>query len=212
MPFGSVLRDLRKRNNMTQKQLSDILGCSESTVGMYERGQREPAFEMLEAIADYFNVDMDYLTGRSPIERMVSFSPPAPPPGFQAMPAMAAATPLIGDIACGTPILAEENISRYLPTPLHWHADFALLCRGDSMAPRILDGDLVAIRKVPQVENGQIAAVRIDDEATLKRCYRYPDRLVLQAENPAYEPIVLIGPEMSRATIEGIAVGFMRNL
>ena len=80
------------------------------------------------------------------------------------------------------------------------------------MAPKIQDGDVVAVRKVPQVENGQIAAVRIDDEATLKRCYLYPDKLVLQAENPAYEPIVLIGEEMGRAVIEGLAVGFMRNI
>lgn len=69
MLFGSVLRTLRKKNNLTQKELSEILGCSESTVGMYERGHREPDFETLESIADYFNVDMDYLTGRSSIER-----------------------------------------------------------------------------------------------------------------------------------------------
>lgn len=77
MPFGTVLRILRKRNDMTQKQLSEIIGVSESTIGMYERCQREPDFETLEAIADYFNVDMDYLTGRTDIERQYTFSPPA---------------------------------------------------------------------------------------------------------------------------------------
>ncbi len=197
----------RKELGLSAEYVAEKLGVSPATIYRYEKGDIEKMpGNILAPIARILSTTPAYLMGWDTEDS------PAPPPGFQAMPAMAAATPLIGDIACGTPILAEENISRYLPTPLHWHADFALLCRGDSMAPRILDGDLVAIRKVPQVENGQIAAVRIDDEATLKRCYRYPDRLVLQAENPAYEPIVLIGPEMSRATIEGIAVGFMRNL
>lgn len=78
MPFGIVLKNLRTRNKMTQKQLADTLGVSESRIGMYERCQREPDFEMLEAIADYFNVDMDYLTGRSDVERQYTFTPPAP--------------------------------------------------------------------------------------------------------------------------------------
>lgn len=74
MPFGKVLKSLRTRNKLTQKQLADVLHVSESRIGMYEREQREPDFEMLEIIADYFNVDMDYLTGRSQIERQYSFS------------------------------------------------------------------------------------------------------------------------------------------
>ncbi len=80
MQFGTVLRLLRKRNNMTQRQLADTLGVSESRIGMYERCKREPDFEMLEAIADYFNVDMDYLTGRSDVERQYSFDPIASSP------------------------------------------------------------------------------------------------------------------------------------
>lgn len=75
MDFSSVLKALRMKHKLTQKELSHILGVSESTVGMYERGQREPDFEMLEMIADYFNVDMDYLTGRSSVERQYTFSP-----------------------------------------------------------------------------------------------------------------------------------------
>lgn len=78
MPFGNVLRSLRTRNDMTQKQLADALGVSESRIGMYERCQREPDFEMLEIIADYFNVDMNYLTGRTDIERQYTFTPPEP--------------------------------------------------------------------------------------------------------------------------------------
>ena len=79
MLFGKVLRTLRQRNKLTQKQLADILGLSESAIGMYERGHREPDFETLECIADYFNVDMDYLTGRSNIEREQTCSPAQAP-------------------------------------------------------------------------------------------------------------------------------------
>lgn len=75
MTFGKVLYMLRKRNQLTQKELASVLGVSESRIGMYERGHREPDFEMLEAIADYFNVDMDFLTGRSDIERQYTFTP-----------------------------------------------------------------------------------------------------------------------------------------
>ena len=115
-------------------------------------------------------------------------------------------------IACGTPITAEQNVEGYVSVPDRWDATFTLTCHGDSMAPRIQDGDLVAIRKQETVENGQIAAVRIGDEATLKHVYLYPGRLILQPENPAYDPIVLIGDEIRTARIEGKAVGFCRGL
>ena len=82
MQFGLVLKTLRTRNKMTQKQLADILGVSESRIGMYERCQREPDFEMLEAIADYFNVDMDFLTGRTDVERQFTFSPASAAPAL----------------------------------------------------------------------------------------------------------------------------------
>ena len=93
MQFGSVLRTLRLRNHMTQRQLADILQVSESRIGMYERSQREPDFEMLEAIADYFNVDMDFLTGRSDVERQYTFVPPDIP----ASPLTADETQLVED-------------------------------------------------------------------------------------------------------------------
>ncbi|MFR7552650.1 MAG: LexA family protein [Acutalibacteraceae bacterium] len=93
------------------------------------------------------------------------------------------AVPRVGEIACGEPILAEQNIETYDSVPKMWHADFTLACHGDSMEPRVKDGDVVAVRRTPVVENGEIAAVRIDDEATLKHVYSYPDRLVLQPES-----------------------------
>ena len=94
--------------------------------------------------------------------------------------------PRVGEIACGEPILAEQNIETYDCVPKLWRADFTLACHGDSMEPCIKDGDVVAVRRTPNVENGEIAAVRIDDEATLKHVYRYPDRLVLQPADRAH--------------------------
>ena len=203
--FGDVLKQLRRESKLTQRELAKILGVSESTVGMYERNQREPAFEMLEAIADYFNVDMDYLTGRTLVRRAVSYSPDGTILPFPAMKTI----PIIGTIACGEPILAEENIEGEAEMPEHVKADFALRCKGDSMInARIYDGDIVYIKQQPTVEDGQIAAVLIDNEATLKRVHLFPDHLVLEPENPQYRPLVYWENEMNSVRILGLAVAF----
>lgn len=207
MTFGKVLRDLRTRNNMTQKQLAEAVGRSESTIGMYERGHREPDFETLEAIADYFNVDMDSLTGRSPVERM---NPLSPPYDFQPMPQIYR-VPRLGAIACGVPILAEENIEDYDDVPAWIKCDFTLLCKGDSMInARIFDGDIVCVKLQPTVESGEIAAVMVgDDEATLKRVRLFEDHIVLEPENPMYKPLTFWGEEMNRVRIIGKATHFI---
>ena len=117
--------------------------------------------------------------------------------------------PLIGSIACGAPILAEEHIEDYVDIPKRVAADFALTCKGDSMInARIFDGDIVYIRQQDSVDNGQIAAVLIDSEATLKRVKLYEDHISLEPENPQYRPIVLWGEEMNSVRIIGKAVAF----
>lgn len=211
--FGSILKNLRLSRNITQGELAAKLGISRSAVGMYETGGREPDFEMMEAIADIFNVDMDYLMGRSQVERKHPITPPNSeiPPGFQPMPEMDI-VPLVGRIACGTPITAEENIERMVCVPSKWNATFTLTCEGTSMEPRIHDGDLVAIRSQPTVENGEVAAVRIDGEATLKRVYLHQSFIELRAENPAFESIILAKEEMNTVAIEGKAVGLCRDI
>ena len=118
----------------------------------------------------------------------------------------------MGQIACGTPILAEENVEAYDEVPSDWHADFTLLCKGDSMEPKIKDGDVVAIHCQPMVENGEIAAVLIDGEATLKRVFLFDDHIELRAENPAFATIIRIGEAMNTVAIEGKAVGLCRKL
>ena len=174
---------------------------------MYERGEREPGLEMLEAIADFFNVDMDFLLGKSNIPNKARAGAVLPD-NIIPMPEMRK-IPLIGCIACGAPILADEHIEDYIDIPKHIHADFALTCKGDSMInARIFDGNIVYIRKQDTVENGEIAAVLIEDEATLKRVRLFDDHISLEPENPQYRPIVYWGEEMNSVHIIGKAVAF----
>ena len=208
--FGSILKNLRTSRGITQGELATMLDVSRSTVGMYETGGREPDFETMEAIADIFNVDMDYLMGRTQVERKHPITPPAQeiPPGFEPKPKMKK-IPLIGSIACGDPITAIQNREGEIDAPEDMHCDFALRCKGDSMVGAgIHDGDAVYIRIQPEVENGEIAAVRIGDEATLKRVYLHSDYIELRPENSAYESIIRRREDMNDVQIEGKAVGY----
>jgi len=181
---------------------------------MYERGEREPGFETMETIADLFNVDMNYLYGRTdikiadPVIPKSSTSPAPIPPGFIPMPKMKK-VPLIGAIACGDPITALQNREGDVDVPEDVRCDFALKCHGDSMVGAgIHDGDVVYIHIQPEVENGEIAAVRIGDEATLKRVYLHTDYVELRPENPAFESIIRRKEDMNDVHIEGKAVGY----
>lgn len=210
--FGDRLRTLRKSKDLSQLEFAKLLKLSKSSVNMYERGEREPGIETLERIADYFNVDLDYLLGKSDFTNKyewlsnsasgMSIANLIPMPDMKKI-------PLIGAIACGAPILAEEHIEDYINIPKHITADFALTCKGDSMInARIFDGDIVYIRQQDTVENGQIAAVLIDGEATLKRVQLYEDHISLEPENPQYRPLVYWGEEMNNIRILGKAVAF----
>lgn len=197
------IAELRVKMGLSMKEAASRLEMPYTTYVNYEKGTREPNSETLIKLSRFFETTIDYLLGKSDADMI--------PPGFTPLPEMES-VPLVGRIACGEPITAEENLEGYVSIPAAWHATFTLKCCGDSMEPTIHDGDLVAIRKDVQVENGQIAAVRIGDEATLKHLYLYPDKVVLQPENPCYEPIVKIGEEMNDVTIEGKAVGLCRGL
>ena len=212
--FSERFKLLRKERGLSQAALATELGFTKSSVNMYERGDREPGLESLETIADFFNVDMDYLLGKSDVPNRFLYTA-APDAESIALPdniiplPKTYKVPLLGTIACGEPILAAENIEGDVDIPEHIHADFALRCKGDSMInARIHDGDIVYIRQQPAVNNGEIAAVLIEEEATLKRVYVYEDHVVLQPENPAYEPLVYFGETMSTVRILGKAVGF----
>ena len=123
--------------------------------------------------------------------------------------------PLLGTIACGKPILAAENIHDTVNIPEEISADFALQCKGDSMLGarvQIHDGDLVYIRQQDDVDNETIAAVLINEEATLKRVYKQPNKLILQPENPDFEPMVYIGQELESIRILGKAIAFVSRI
>lgn len=214
--FAERLKSLRREKSWSQQRLADELELSKSSVNMYERGEREPGFETMEAIADLFNVDMNYLYGRTDIKIadpivLDHSAAPAPrpiPKGFEPMPKMKK-IPLVGSIACGTPILAQQNIDGHVDTPEDIRCDFALRCKGDSMiGAGIHDGDAVYIHIQPEVENGEIAAVRIGEEATLKRVYYDGTTLTLMPYNNAYAPMVYTGPQLEDVHIEGKAVGY----
>lgn len=211
MSLADNIRFLRRKQGMSQDKLAELLGYkSYTTIQKWESGVSEPPLKKVHAIADLFHVDIDVLA-KGDISKPAESIQNTIPFGYSPIPPMED-VPLVGDIACGTPILAEENVIGRVSVPDYWHASFVLTCHGDSMAPKILDGDLVAIHAQPEVENGQIAAVRIDGEATLKRVYRYPDRLELRAINPDYESIFLFGEEINTATIDGRAIGLCRGL
>lgn len=196
------LVSLRKRDGLSQQALAEKLGITRSAVGMYETGRREPDLGTLTALADLYSVDMNTLTGRG--------EAPALPKNLRPLPAMGR-VPLVGRIACGEPILAEENLEGYVDLPRHIQADFVLECNGDSMiGAGIRSGDMVYIRSQPEVENGEIAAVLVDgDEATLKRVYFDGRTVQLVAENPRYAPMVFVGEDIGkRLRVIGRAVAY----
>lgn len=209
--MGNYLSDRRKELGLTQKEIADMVGVSEGTVSRWESGSiANMRRDRINLYAKALKVRPTFImTGET--EDDMDTDEEQIPHGFSPLPETDR-VPRIGRIACGTPITAEENIEDYDSIPSSWRANFTLICVGDSMLPSVQDGDLVAIRKQPNVENGEIAAVLIDEEATLKRVYQYPGKLILQPENPSFEPIVLVGDEINRASIEGKAVGFCRRL
>ena len=123
--------------------------------------------------------------------------------------------PMLGEIACGQPIYATEERGEYAVANNDLSADFCLRAHGDSMiGARIYDGDIVFIRSQSSVDNGEIAAVIIGDEATLKRVYYYPseEKLILSPENPRYAPLVYLGAELENIKILGKAVAFQSRI
>ena len=190
--LSDMLTYLRKRKGLSQQELANTLKISRSAIGMYETGKREPDLETLEVFADFYNVDMNTLTGKAPIKEQTNKLPDnAVPVDFSHLQRI----PILGRIAAGAPIYAEENIEGYTFTDLNGGAEyFALRVRGDSMnAARIFDGDIVIIRRQDIVENGEIAAVLIDDQdATLKRFSRSGNIVTLmpQSTNPKHKPFV----------------------
>lgn len=208
--FAERLTQALDQRGLSAADLSRATGVSEGTISCYKKGKYQAKQNRVYDFAKVLRVDPAWLMGYDvPMEPAAQVD--SVPPGFSPIPELDT-LPVIGRIACGTPILAEQNIDGTACVPARWRATFILTCKGDSMAPKIHDGDLVAIRKQPEVENGEVAAVRIGEEATLKRVYRHENMLELRPENPTFESIILVGEDMRKATIEGKAVGLCRDI
>ena len=216
--FDNRLKMLRIKKGLNMKQAAQQLGFSYTTYVGYEKDEREPNSEVLSTLADFYGCSTDYLIGRteqlipndSQIENDIDISK-----YFNIKPVKKIKLPMLGKIACGKPIFADEDHETFVEVDESYGADFCLTAQGDSMTNAGIDSDdTVLIREAPIVENGEIAAVIIDDEATLKRVYYYKgkNKLVLQAENPRYAPLVYINDELDTIRIIGKAVAVIKRL
>ena len=192
---GKRIAELRRERGFNQEQLAEMAMLNRVTLARYETGVIEPGAFAIGRIADALGVSTDEILCR--VEKLPPF-----------INIVKNAVPIVGEIACGQPITAQQNIEGFADVPDGVVADFALRCKGDSMTPTFNPGDLVLIRQRPEVEPGQIAAVGIDGEATLKRFYLHGDSVVLVADNPAYPPQVYNAG--SDVQIFGKAVGYVR--
>ena len=200
------IKSRRTELGLTVEELAHKMGYKDkSSISKIENGKADIPQSKIAAFADALETTPAYLMGW---EEKPEPKKPTIPPGFEPMPKMKK-VPLIGSIACGEPILAEQNIEGVVDVPEDIRCDFSLTCHGDSMVDAgIHDRDVVYIRIQPEVENGEIAAVRIGEEATLKRVYYTPGTLTLMPANPAYAPMVYTGPQLNDVHIEGKAVGW----
>lgn len=200
--FNSRLAVVMAEKNMKAAELSRLTGISKPRLSQYKNGVYVPKADAICAMARALGVSEAYLLGTTDI-------PEARSGGKYKV------LPVIGQIACGNPVFASEEDGGAVYTDADTDADFCLIARGDSMKDaRINNGDTVFIKKSDSVNNGEIAAIIIGDEATLKRVYYYPEsaKLMLISENSNYEPMVFSGAELEKIRIIGKAVAFKSEI
>ncbi len=211
--FGNRVKQKRLELGLTQEGLAKAAGyTSRSSINKIELGLVDLPQSKIAAIAKALHTSPSYLVGWAESydnQNNITLS-------FDNIhPIATKKIPMLGEIACGKPIYAAEDRESYIKIGTDINADFCLTARGDSMiGARIFDGDIVFCRAQEIVDNGEIAVVIIGDEATLKRVYFYPEKkkLVLQAENPKYEPFVYIGDELQEIRILGKAIAFQSDI
>lgn len=188
---------------LTQKELAAMIGAKHNSVSNWEHDQNKPDTDTILQLCKILEISPSYLISGSEDAALPS----------NVFPISTKKIPLLGEIACGMPIFCNQDFESYVEVGSDLRADFAVRARGDSMInARIHDGDIVFIREQPIVENGEIAAVCIEDEATLKRVYISGKTVTLVAENPAYEPIVYQLDETPNIRILGKAIAFQSDL
>jgi repressor LexA len=195
---GRQIKKHRLLNDMTQKDLGEKVGVKHNTISLYENGTNEPDSDTIFRIAKILNVSIDALF------------PPLIDADNADKPIMKIKkVPMLGEIAAGEPILAEENCEYYVEIDNTIQIDFCLRVKGDSMIEaRIHPGDIVFVKKQSVVENGEIAVVLIDNEATLKRFYKNDGGVILKPENKKYQPKYFSEKDFKAVRILGKAVFF----
>lgn len=214
MDIGKLINKRRTELDLTLEEVGNAVGVSKSTVKKWEDGyisnmRRDKISELAKVlrvnpVSLITGEETDENESESIYDRFDNIKP-----------LQLKKFPMLGEIACGEPIWADEDHESFIMADMDINADFCLTAKGDSMInARIYDGDYVFIRKMSMVENGEIAAVIIDNEATLKRVYYYPEKnkLILNPENPAFEPLVYMNEELDEIRILGKAVCFMSSL
>lgn len=241
--IGERIEQRRKSLGLTLDYVASEVGLAKSTIQRYEKGTIERIkIPVIEAIARVLKVNPAWICFKSddmnpPPEWVLQYTAKdavyfqefnelseeqknraiayaqSLPKNVTPLPPMNQ-VPLVGRIACGVPILAEENIEEYVDLPNHIRADFALTCQGESMINiGIHSGDIVYIRQQEEVENGQVAAVMVgEEEATLKRFYHTGDVVQLTAENSAVPPMVFVGEEAAQVRVLGLAVAYTHSI
>lgn len=203
LEFGEILKNIRLERGLSQEEMASLLHTSKQVISRYETGKRSPKISTVAAFASILDIPISALSDDPSSDPFTI--PGIERPSWQRV-------PVLGAIACGTPILAEENIEEYISVDGHIKCDFLLHCKGDSMSPRLMDGDYVMIRQQPDVEDGQIAAILIDGNATLKHVYHLPGRSGVQlvADNPSFPPMIYTEETADDVRILGRAVGYQR--
>lgn len=195
------IKDRRLKLEMSYQDLSDATGISKSTLQRYETGYiKKVPINQIEILAKALHTTPSYLMGWEEVPSAHTFPTVLQPAKYRKY-------KVLGNIACGSPIDAVQEEGEYLETDLNVHADYVLKCQGDSMInARFFDGDYVFIREQSEVENGEIAAVWMDNTVTLKRFYRYDEYIELRAENPMFKPIIIHETDFDSIRIIGKAV------
>lgn len=203
--IGSKIKAARKAAHMGQAELGEAIGIGKSSISEWESGKRSPDIDKVKDIAKALNVTPAYLMGWDEPS-------PARPLPAGLLPVVKRRIPILGHVAAGVPIMAEREYEEYEDDTYGLSCDYVLRVEGDSMEPRVLNGDIVYVRQQPDVDDGQIAVVGVDDSVTLKVVYHLPNGLQLVSLNPKYKPMIYTQANTDYLAIIGLAVAYKRRL
>ena len=218
MTLGDIIKNYRKNKDISMQDFADKANLSKSYISMLENNKNPstglpitPTLPTIKSIASAMGLSFDELFSIIDPDSEISLND-FDYSRFGLLPVEKHEIPLLGRIACGKPIFADENIETYID-PKDVEADFALRCEGDSMIDMgIEDGDIAFIRKQETLNNGDVGVIAVDDEVTLKRFVRYPDRIELHPANKKYMALIILENEHKDVRIIGKLVGFYHQV